>query len=168
MTEIVRGGVEDLDDLRPLWLALRTHHHEVAPELGPVRGDDETWSKRRAQYEKWLTTDPRNLVLIARDDDDNGRAIGYAFGLVVDVDSATWASDGVQVLEVETLSVLPEARGGGVGRRLLQGLRDEVAARGYDRLALTVVAANRDALRFYEREGLTPEFVYLRDTRGTP
>lgn len=163
--EIVRGTVEDLDDLRPLWLALRTHHHEVAPELGPVRDDDDTWSRRRAQYEGWLTTDPRHLVLIARDDD--GRAIGYAFGLVVDADSATWASDGVQVLEVETLSVLPEARGEGVGRRLLQGLRDEVAARGYDRLALTVVAANRDALRFYEREGLTPEFVYLRDTRGT-
>lgn len=161
---IVRGSVADLDDLRPLWLALRTHHHEVAPELGPVRGDEETWAKRRAQYEQWLTTDARNLVLIARRE---GRAIGYAFGLVVDVDSATWASDGVQVLEVETLSVRPEARGAGVGRRLLQGLRDEVAARGYDRLALTVVAANRDALRFYEREGLTPEFVYLRDTRGT-
>lgn len=168
MTEIVRGSVEDLDDLRPLWLALRTHHHEVAPELGPVRGDDETWAKRRGQYEKWLTTDARNLVLIAREDGGGGRAVGYAFGLVVDSDSATWASDGVQVLEVETLSVAPEARGGGVGKRLLQGLRDEVAARGYDRLALTVVAANRDALRFYEREGLTPEFVYLRDTRGTP
>lgn len=167
MTEIVRGTVEDLDDLRPLWLALRTHHHAVAPELGPVRGDEDTWSRRRAQYEGWLTTDPRNVVLIARDG-DGGRAIGYAFGLVVDVNSATWASDGVRVLEVETLSVLPEARGAGVGRRLLQGLRDEVAARGYDRLALTVVAANRDALRFYEREGLTPEFVYLRDTRGTP
>jgi GNAT superfamily N-acetyltransferase len=160
---IARGGVEVVDELRPLWLALRTHHHEVAPGLGPVRGDEETWGRRRAQYETWLTADPRNFVLVARRD---GRAIGYAFARVFASDSATWDGDQV-VLDVETLSVLPEARGAGVGSRLLSMLREEVAARGYDRLTLTVVAGNRDARRFYAREGFEETFVILRDTRGT-
>jgi len=164
VTEIVRGGVEVLPELRPLWLALRTHHGEVAPEMGPVRGDEETWRRRGGQYEQWLTTDPRNFVLVARDDD--GRAIGYAFARVYDADSATWDGEGA-VLDVETLSVLPEARGAGIGSTLLSMMREEVAARGYQRLELTVIAGNRDARRFYEREGLEETFIILRDTRGT-
>lgn len=161
--EIVRGGRELVAELRPLWLALRTHHHEVAPGLGPVREDEDSWRRRRAQYEGWLTTEPRNFVLLARRD---GRAIGYAFARIADASSPTWDGDHV-VLDVETLSVLPEARGAGVGARLLSLMREEVAARGYDRLTLTVVAGNRDARRFYEREGLEETFVILRDTRGT-
>jgi GNAT superfamily N-acetyltransferase len=163
--EIVRGGAELIDQLRPLWVALTRHHADVAPQLGPVRGEDETWRRRRAQYARWLADDPRNFALVARRD---GKAIGYAFARLADYSSPTWEGDDLQILDVETLSVLPEARGAGVGARLLQGMRDEVAARGYDRLTLTAVAANRDALRFYEREGLAPTFVILRDTRGRP
>jgi GNAT superfamily N-acetyltransferase len=163
--EIVRGSAELIDELRPLWIALTRHHADVAPQLGPVRGEDDSWRRRRAQYQRWLAEDPRNFFLLARRD---RRAIGYAFGLLADSSSPTWEGDDLQVLDVETLSVLPEARGAGVGQRLLQGMRDEVAARGYDRLTLTVVSANRDALRFYEREGFAPAFTILRDTRGTP
>jgi GNAT superfamily N-acetyltransferase len=161
--EIVRGGVDLVPELRPLWLALRTHHHEVAPDLGPVREDEDTWRRRRAQYEEWLTTDPRNFVLLAR---RHHRAIGYAFARLADQSSPTWDGEKV-VLDVETLSILPEARGAGIGQRLLSMLREEVAERGYDRLTLTVVAGNRDARRFYEREGLEETFVIFRDTRGT-
>lgn len=163
--EIVRGGVEVVPELRPLWLALRTHHGEIAPELGPVREDEETWRMRRAQYERWLAEDPRCFVLLARRR-GGGRAIGYAFARMDEHESPTWPG-GKAVLDVETLSVLPEARGAGVGARLLALLREEVALRGYDRLTLTVVAGNRDARRFYAREGFEEAFVFLRDSRGT-
>jgi GNAT superfamily N-acetyltransferase len=159
--EITRGGAELLDAVRPLWLALRDHHHQVAPELGPVRADHDTWTRRRGQYAAWLE-DERTFVLLAR---RHERAVGYAFARVADSMSATW--DGGTILDVETLSILPEARGSGIGSRLLARLREEVAVRGYDQLTLTAVAANRDALRFYEREGFAPTFVHLRDTRRT-
>lgn len=162
--QIVRGGRELIDEVRPLWVALTRHHSGIAPSLGPIRSEDETWRRRRAQYHEWLTTDPRNFVLLARRD---GRAIGYAFARLADYSSPTWEGDELQILDVETLSVLPDARGAGVGARLLQRIRDEVAQRGYDRLTLTAVAANHDAVRFYEREGLEPTFVILTDTRGT-
>lgn len=162
--EIVRGGADLLGELRPLWLALVHHHAGIAPQLGPVRDDDETWRRRRAQYAEWLAGDPRNFVLLAR---RGGRAVGYAVARLADYSSPTWAGDDLQILDVETLSVLPEARGAGVGARLLAAMREEVAQRGYDRLTLTAVAANRDALRFYEREGLVAQFVILKDTRGT-
>ncbi|HWI71375.1 MAG TPA: GNAT family N-acetyltransferase [Baekduia sp.] len=159
--EITRGGAELLGELRPLWLALRTHHGEIAPQLGPVRDDEDTWRRRRAQYAEWLQNE-RNFVLLAR---RRGRALGYLFARVAESASATW--NGGTVLDVETLSVLPEARGSGIGARLLALVREEVAVRGYDQLTLTAVATNRDALRFYEREGFAPTFVTLRDTRRT-
>ena len=67
--------------------------------------------------------------------------------------------------EIETLSVAPEARGTGIGAHLIGLARDEVEQHGYEGLSLVAVAANRDALRFYEREGFAPTFVILRDSR---
>jgi GNAT superfamily N-acetyltransferase len=160
--EIVRGGAELLDQVRPLWLALRTHHNTIAPDLGPVREDDDTWRRRRAQYEGWLADD-RCFVLVAR---RAGRAVGYAYVRVAESASPTWTTPQT-VVDVETLSILPEARGAGVGARLLALIREEVDRQGYDGLQLTAVASNRDALRFYEREGFAPTFIVLRDTRRT-
>jgi ribosomal protein S18 acetylase RimI-like enzyme len=161
--DITRGGAELLDHVRPLWLALRTHHNTIAPDLGPVRDDDDTWRRRRAQYEGWLA-DERCFVLLAR---RQHHVVGYAFVRVAEAASPTWTTPQT-IVDVETLSVAPEARGAGVGTRLLELVRDEVDRHGYDGLQLTAAAQNRDALRFYEREGFTPAFVVLRDTRRRP
>jgi GNAT superfamily N-acetyltransferase len=161
--EITRGRAELLDAVRPLWLALRTHHGAIAPQMGPIRDDEDSWRRRRAQYEGWLAEE-RNFLLLAR---RRGRAVGYAFARVEDQTSPTW--DGEKTaLDLETLSVLPEARGGGVGARLIALVREEVELRGYDRLTLAAIATNRDALRFYEREGFEPMFMILRDSRRRP
>jgi GNAT superfamily N-acetyltransferase len=159
--EIVRGGIELLDAVRPLWLALRAHHHQIAPDLGPVREDADSWRRRRAQYEEWLADD-RAFVLVAH---RLHTAVGYAFVRAQDADSPTWEGSAPS-LDLETLSVLPAARGMGVGARLIALVREEVERGGYEGLYLTAVATNHDALRFYEREGFTPTFVVLRDTRG--
>jgi ribosomal protein S18 acetylase RimI-like enzyme len=157
---ITRGGRELLDEVRPLWLALRTHHNAIAPELGPVRDDADSWRRRRGQYEEWLA-DPRAFVLLAR---RHTHALGYAFVRPDTRSSPTWEGEH-EVLDIETLSILPEARGTGIGARLIALVREEVEAKGYGELRLTAVATNRDALRFYEREGFTPMFVVMRDTR---
>jgi GNAT superfamily N-acetyltransferase len=154
MIEITRGREELVDAVRPLWLALRDHHHQVAPALGPVRSDDDTWARRRANYTGWLADDERSFLLLARRD---GEVLGYAFVRPVR-----------HALELETLSVLPAARGAGLGARLIALVREEVARGGYEGLYLSAVATNADALRFYEREGFRAEFIHLRDTTGTP
>ena len=163
MIEITRGGRELLDEIRPLWLALRDHHHGVAPDFGAVRTDDESWGRRRAQYEQWLA-DERSFFLLAR---RNGHGIGYAFVRTEEIESPTWEKDGVSAI-LETLSLLPEARGSGLGARLVALVRDEIAQRGYGQLVVTAVAGNRDAIRFYEREGFTPAFLTFvsAPTRG--
>jgi ribosomal protein S18 acetylase RimI-like enzyme len=162
--EIIRGGEELLDAPRALWLSLRDHHHSVAPELGAVREDDETWTRRRAEYAAWLAQDNGAFFLVARRGD---QVLAYAFVRPLRRNSTTWALEHDE-LDIETLSVSPEARGSGIGKRMIALVREEVDRGGYGGLQVTAIARNVDALRFYEREGFAPEFIHLRDTTRRP
>ena len=57
---------------------------------------------------------------------------------------------------LEDLFVLPEHRGGGVGRALLERLAQLAVERGCGRLEWAVLDWNVDAIRFYERLGAKP------------
>jgi ribosomal protein S18 acetylase RimI-like enzyme len=151
--ETARHGAEVIDELRPLWLAMVHHHATVAPELGPVRDDEDSWARRRAHYERQLAR-PGAFVLLAR---TGGRAVGYALVTIEDA-SPTW-SDPESWAEIDSLSVLPDARGEGLGQRLLDRVQAEV---GDMELRLYAVADNADALRFYEREGFETFIVVMR------
>jgi len=162
--EIIRGGEELLDAPRALWLALRDHHHSMAPELGPVRGDEETWTRRRSEYAAWLAQDNGAFLLVARRGD---QVLAYAFVRPLRRNSTTWALERDE-LDIETLSVSPQARGSGIGARMIALIREEVERGGYGGLQVTAIAQNAGALRFYEREGFAPEFIHLRDTTRRP
>ena len=63
-------------------------------------------------------------------------------------------SPGDRTAELETLAVLPEQRGAGIGGALMDAVDQELGRLGIDDLWVVVVAGNADALRFYERRGL--------------
>jgi GNAT superfamily N-acetyltransferase len=65
------------------------------------------------------------------------------------------------VADLDTLSVLPEERGNGLGGRLLDEAYAELRRRGIGELALAVMEGNDDARRFYARRGLVPYLTYL-------
>lgn len=50
--------------VEPLWNALREHHTALAPTLDSPRPRDESWARRRAQYENWLA-EPGSFILVA-------------------------------------------------------------------------------------------------------
>jgi ribosomal protein S18 acetylase RimI-like enzyme len=162
--DIIRGGEELLDAPEPLWLSLRDHHHAIAPELGPVRSDGETWTRRRSEYAAWLAQDNGAFFLVARRD---AQVLAYAFIRPIRRNSTTWAIERDE-LDIETLSVSPDARGSGIGARMIALIREEVARGGYGGLQVTAIAQNAGALRFYEREGFAPEFIHLQDTTRRP
>ncbi len=139
-----------IDDLEPLWSALREHHGAVAPHLGPTRERADSWEVRSASYRSWLSSKPGSFVLIAR---ENDAAVGYALVTVHRGGMATWDGDfGC----LETLSVLPGIRGGGLGTRLITAARAGLADQGIEKMTIEVVAGNDDALRFYRRHGFEP------------
>lgn len=154
--EIARHGPEVVDELRPLWLALVAHHGKVAASMGPVRDDEDSWTRRRAHYERQLARDGA-FVLVAR---RGGRAVGYAL-VTIEAASPTWSEpDGWA--DIDSLAVLPEGRGGGLGRRLVDRVQEEAGDR---ELRLFAMAENAEALRFYERHGFETAILVLRRPR---
>ncbi len=154
-----------LDALEPLWNALQEHHSSLVPNLGgsaPKREPADAWRRRRAKYERWLE-DSGTFFVLAEDGD---RPIGYAF-VTVGSGYAAWQA-GERLAELETLSVLPEHRGAGVGAALLEAVWQRLAEIGIDDLAVTAAKANVDSHRFYERHGFTQSFVVYYDKRDAP
>jgi ribosomal protein S18 acetylase RimI-like enzyme len=159
------GSIADLDLLAPLWVAVHHQHIASMPGLAPYVDDQETWSKRRELYVELLAK-PDTILLVAKVGDD---AIGYGLAHVMEVDE-TWIADtwrtGRRIGEIETVSVLPAYRGGGLGTHLLDELERQLAAAGIDDLILGVLPGNADAIRLYERRGYRSTWLYLSRLQG--
>ena len=87
-------------------------------------------------------------TLIAEND---GEPVGFA--LFFHSFSTFLAQPGIYL---EDLYVVPERRGGGVGRALLERLAQLAVDRGCGRLEWAVLDWNKDAIGFYERLGAKP------------
>lgn len=156
---IERVGAERIEAMAPLYEALHEHHARIAPALagGPARETGESWRRRRRHYEKWLAQ-PGAFALLARKAAADGEAyagevVGYA---VVSVEAGFDSWDcGERVGDLHDLAVLPAARGAGLGHELLARVAAELATAGISQYRLLVLEGNDDAVRFYEREGLT-------------
>ena len=83
--------------------------------------------------------------------EDDGEAVGFA--LFFHNYSTFLAQPGIYL---EDLFVLPDKRGGGVGRLLLERLAQLAVERGCGRLEWAVLDWNVDAIRFYQRLGAKP------------
>ena len=122
------GSAEDLDLVEPLWVAVHHRHVESMPALAPYVDDTDTWRARRKLYEDLLTL-PDTLLLLAIVDE---RPVGYGLTHVMPV-AGSWIEDtwktGDRVGEIESLSVLPEYRGTGLGSQLLERLESHLRAR---------------------------------------
>lgn len=145
-----------LPAVEPLWNALQEHHAQLVPNLGgstPKREPADSWRLRRAKYERWLQ-DAEAFFVVA---EDGEHPVGYAF-VTVGPGYASWQT-GERIAELETLSVLPEHRGNGVGAALLEAIWQRLDEMGVEDLAITTAKTNVDSHRFYERHGFTQGFV---------
>lgn len=61
---------------------------------------------------------------------------------------------------IESVGVIPEARGQGLGRRLLQEAFDEARRRGHSTIGIMVIHGNEPARRLYESFGFKPYLTY--------
>jgi GNAT superfamily N-acetyltransferase len=68
---------------------------------------------------------------------------------------STWL--GTPGIYLEDLFVLPDARRGGHGRRLLAALAEIAVQRGYQRVEWSVLNWNEPAMAFYRRLGAAPQ-----------
>jgi GNAT superfamily N-acetyltransferase len=131
---IERASRDDAAALLPLVEAFQL-------EEGYAAGD----AALRAAVHELLRDDAAGRVLIAR---EGGRAVGYAalcFGFSIEFRGRD--------AFVDELYVVPEQRGGGLGRALLRALEAEARACGVRKLHLEVEQRNDSARRLYVQEG---------------
>lgn len=154
------AGAGALDEVQPLWAALREHHRDAAEGAWPTRDADASWRVRREQYRAWLAEPgPGHAWLLLARPPGGGPAVGYALVRVTS-GMASW-DVGERLGELETLSVLPTARSAGVGALLLERARGLLRDAGVTHWLVGVLDANTGALRFYGREGFRPFYRQL-------
>lgn len=100
--------------------------------------------------------DPGSLLVAER----HGELAGY-----IEVSPPTPLASNAHVLEVRGLAVLPEHRGAGLGRRLLEAALELARARGARRMTLRVLGPNVVARRLYEAVGFEVEGVLRGEFR---
>jgi ribosomal protein S18 acetylase RimI-like enzyme len=158
--QIRPGGPHDVDRLEPLWVSVHHRHTESMPELAPYVDDATTWAERRAVYRELLAKPDSVLLLAALED----ALVGYGLAHVLRAEE-TWVPDtwvtGPRIGEIESLAVLPEHRGRGLGTELLDRLERELHAQGVTDLVIGVLPGNDGAVRMYERRGYRPTWMYL-------
>lgn len=154
-------GPERLDDLRAVWLALRDHHAEVEPGLGPVREDGDSWERARDGLAVSLSGDDAFLVLAG---DGDGTTVGGA-AVSMQPGSPTWTAP-ARYGELEVLAVLPGARGLGIGRLLVDAVQERLQSLGVSECRLSVTAGNLGAHAFYRELGFDTYALLLRRDAG--
>jgi ribosomal protein S18 acetylase RimI-like enzyme len=145
-------AADELELLRPLWLALHQHHREVQPSLPLQPDDDVSWRARSETYRRWLEHDAA-VILVA---ETEGAVVGYAVAhLETGADDDTFAF-GAQYAELYTMSVLPGSRGRRVGSHLLDAMDEGLRERSIEIVTVAAMAGNDRALDFYRRRGFEP------------
>lgn len=145
MTRLRRARAEDAEAIAAIWLAgWRESHLGHVPETLVAARTPASFRSRAAQ----------------RLDDTTVAVVADAIAGFVMVVGA----------EVEQVYVDSAHRGTGVAALLLDEAQGLVAAAGYRRAWLAVIANNMRARRFYERRGWTDEgaFDYPAKTEGGP
>jgi GNAT superfamily N-acetyltransferase len=154
--EIVEASAERLDDVASLWRAMHEYHAEVAgeaQEITPFRRAEDSWQRRRGDFERWMRAGDAWLLIAERE----GSPVGFAFFRICDGD---WSFETNERMgELEALSVEPDLRRWGIGSLLMEEVERRLAAAGVGFVGLAVIAGNEEALRFYERWGMAPSHV---------
>jgi len=156
---IESASADSLELLRPLWLTLHRHHQAVAPNLAPYVDDDASWAMRRQFYAECLSHKGSFLFLAYVGED----LVGYALVLVQATStmwSDTWVT-GDRTAELETIIVVPEQRGKGIGTLLLDRVESELDRLGITDVIIGSLPTNTEALDMYRRRGFEPTWLVM-------
>jgi ribosomal protein S18 acetylase RimI-like enzyme len=156
VTFIVRG-TDSIDLLEPLWLSLFDHHTDIGNAGLRTVSRSHSWPRRRQLYKKLFREEAGTFVLLA---ERQGQAVGYALCHLNEGCDDTWDT-GEWIGEVETLAILPDVRGDGLGTALLDAAEQELARRGAHDIVIAVMEGNDRALDFYRRRGMSPTMTFL-------
>lgn len=148
-----------LADDEPAILAFLHGLQDYEAAFEPDRRRDPAWAVEHWREVQHRCAERHGVMLIA--EDDAGQKVGWAF--------AHDERNELFVIEAERhhgllaeLYVMPQARGQGHGKALIEACADWAKGRGHKLLTVGVLAKNASAIRAYEGTGFAPYTQYLR------
>ncbi len=147
-------GAHEVEELADLWGALHQQHTVTTPHLADIISAvslEESWRRRRAQYVAWLA-DPDTMAILA---ESGGDLAGYAMVTIRENAQGSW-DRGERVAVVQTFAIDPEYTGTGVGSKLLEEVRRQLAGMNVRDIEFSALATASEDIRFLEEEGFRP------------
>jgi len=144
------GRREDAAEAARLWMQSAREHTAHDPIYTTSSGAERVMRRFLAD----LAGSNHSFLFVA---EYAGRTVGFISGELREgsptFQARTWAS-------VDDVFVEPDHRNLGVGRALLEGVKEWAKERGADGVSLQVAAANERGRRFYEELGFREVSVY--------
>ena len=122
-------------------------HHKVRPDLFQEKGVKYTES----ELAELIADDSRPIFVY---EDESGTILGHMFTVIEESHAPKVAH---KTLFIDDLCVDEAARGQKIGEQLYRFALQYAKEIGCYNLTLNVWSANKSAVRFYERQGLTPQ-----------
>lgn len=144
---IRRAKEADIPKLIDLLEQVLLVHHKVRPDLFQEKGVKYTES----ELAELVADDSRPIFVY---EDESGIVLGHMFTVIEESHAPKVAH---KTLFIDDLCVDEAARGQKIGEQLYRFALQYAKEIGCYNLTLNVWSANKSAVRFYERQGLTPQ-----------
>ena len=117
---------------------------------------DANWPFSEEGKKKYLAAIENKYTIIAEKD---GEPVGYLIGKLIDIspDSAR----PIKQAYLENIYVSESMRGANIGSEIFANFRDYCKSEGVSRINVSVLAANENAVKFYENVGFSPRSISL-------
>ena len=143
-----RADINDIDVINRLLYQVAEIHAKARPDLfrhGAKKYSDE-------EIREIIEDDSRPVFVGCID----GKTVCYAF-CIVNIYDGTGLQNKFKTLYIDDLCVDENYRGCGAGTRMFEYLKDYAGKTGFYNIVLNVWEANRDAVKFYEKLGMTTQ-----------
>jgi len=148
----LQGDEKLLDDVRELWEALNEHHGKNSLHFKDFYHHF-SFAVRKADLTKHAQNGSIQVVICF--DEAAQLRVGYCIGSV----------DSDLVGEIESIFVLPDYRGLGIGDELMRKSLQWMDKMGAGKITVNVAAGNEPAFGFYEKYGFYPRRTMLEQVK---
>lgn len=146
--EYLVGDKKVLDEVKELWEGLNAHHRVNSKHYADFYSSF-TFEARKADLLK--KTQNGNLRVEIAIDKEIGQNVGYCISSI----------DEGKIGEIESIYILNDYRGMGIGDRLMKNALDWMDEMGAIKRVVTVATGNEQAFGFYEKFGFYPRRTVL-------
>lgn len=151
--QIRRAGTQDIDSVGRLLVQVNMVHHNGRPDL--FKGPTQKYDAGQLQE---IFADESRPVFVAVDEQNN--VMGYVFCVLQRHVQDTILTD-IQTLYIDDLCVDENIRGQNIGQQLYQYVLAFAKENDCYNVTLHVWSCNTQAIHFYEKCGLKPQYISM-------